>query len=310
MSEYRTFVIPFDFSAHARAALHTATDLARPLAADLHLIHVIQSPSALYTYGPFGGGAPPPPIDLAAVHRDARRSLRETNAEIEDVPGKIEPHVVEGAGLADTLCECASELGADLIVMGTHGRTGLAHLFLGSVAERTIGLAPCPVLTVRVPERDESREGDADPRRSGATSGESDPGTEGSAPTDAGRMETLREALARLEGRGFVQAFQAREDGRLTLPDQASVAPEELVVEETVRFEGQSDPADQAVLFALRSRDGRVRGTFVMRFGPEADPEDAAAIHRLAPDPNRRPTTEKNSRRATKRDIKAGPDAS
>lgn len=70
------------------------------------------------------------------------------------VPGKLQPHVAVGSAVADLIRQTAAELGADLIVMGTHGRTGLAHVFLGSVAERTLRRAPCPVLTVQASEDD------------------------------------------------------------------------------------------------------------------------------------------------------------
>ena len=107
-----------------------------------------------------------------------------------------------------------------------------------------------------------------------------------------GDMETLREALARLEDRGFRQPFRATPGGELELAGEPPLAPETLVVEETVRFEGTSDPADEAVLFALRSRDDRIRGTFVASFGPQMDPACAEVMHRLAPDPNRRRTAQ------------------
>jgi len=94
-------------------------------------------------------------------------------------------------------------------------------------------------------------------------------------------METLREAIARLEGRGFVGAFRPRPGGLLELDGAEAVAPENLVVEEVVRFEGESDPEDEAVLFALRTRDGRIRGTFVAGYGARSDPDCAAAVQRL-----------------------------
>jgi len=157
MSDYRTFVVPYDFSVHARAALFAATDLAKRLSADLHLIHVVHTPSYAYGYAPTGGVvAVPPQIDMVEVRENALTSLRDVVDGIRDFPGKVEPHVVEGAGISDMIRECAEKLGADLIVMGTHGRTGLAHVFLGSVAERTLRNAPCPVLTVQSPEEDDS----------------------------------------------------------------------------------------------------------------------------------------------------------
>ncbi len=153
MADYRVVVVPYDFSEHARAALGEAEDLARRLGADLHLVHVMQSPIYLYSFAYAGeAAAVAPPIDMTEIRNDALKSLREVIAEI-DIPGKVEPHVFEGANIAETLRATAEDLNADLIVMGTHGRTGLAHVFLGSVAERTLRIAPCPVLTVQPREK-------------------------------------------------------------------------------------------------------------------------------------------------------------
>jgi hypothetical protein len=95
-------------------------------------------------------------------------------------------------------------------------------------------------------------------------------------------METLREAIERLERAGFRQSFRARPDGFLELGTNRIHAPERLVVEEIVRFEGESDPEDEAVLFALSSREG-ARATFVASYGSYADPDSAALMHRLEP---------------------------
>lgn len=102
-----------------------------------------------------------------------------------------------------------------------------------------------------------------------------------------GCMETLAEAMARLEGRGFREAFRPRPGGLLASGDGSEHAPEELVVEEVVRFEGTSDPQDEAVLFALRTCDGAVRGTFAAAYGPHADAAGAAAMERLRVVPGR-----------------------
>lgn len=155
MSEDRTFLVPYDFSVHARAALFVAMDLAKRLGTDLHLIHVVQPPAYAYGYAGMGGGAVSPPIDLAEIREGALNSLRDVVGGIRDFSRKIEPHVVEGPGIADVIRESAERLGAALIVMGTHGRTGLAHVFLGGVAERTWRSAPCPVLTIQSPDEEE-----------------------------------------------------------------------------------------------------------------------------------------------------------
>lgn len=94
-------------------------------------------------------------------------------------------------------------------------------------------------------------------------------------------METLTEAIARLERRGFDAELIARPGGLLERDREGAVAPETLVVEEIVRFEGTSDPQDEAVLFALRSEDDRLRGTFLSTYGPHTGPENAAVLERL-----------------------------
>jgi hypothetical protein len=95
-------------------------------------------------------------------------------------------------------------------------------------------------------------------------------------------METLNEAIARLEAAGFRDSFQP-DGGRLrALAADCVFSPEELVVEETVRFEGESDPGDEAILFALRSRAGDVRGTFAASYGPGLDAASAEIVRRLA----------------------------
>jgi nucleotide-binding universal stress UspA family protein len=151
MSKLETFLVPVDFSEHSRAALDFATQLARRLSANLHLVHVLQPP----TYAAAYGAAVPPMIDLAQLREPIQRSLGEIVEELSDLPGTVTSEVVEGANIALSLQEAASKADADLIVMGTHGRTGLAHVFLGSVAERTLRHAPCPVLTVRGREMDD-----------------------------------------------------------------------------------------------------------------------------------------------------------
>lgn len=164
MSDYKTIVVAYDFSEHSRAALYTACDLARRLDSHLHLVHVVELPTFSHAYGTYGGATLPPPTDILRMREAAANALREVAAEVQDLPGKLETHVVEGGGIADAVCEAAGQLGADLIVMGTHGRTGLAHVFLGSVAERTLRKAGCPVLAVRSPEEDEAGSGGAEPR--------------------------------------------------------------------------------------------------------------------------------------------------
>ncbi len=100
-------------------------------------------------------------------------------------------------------------------------------------------------------------------------------------------METMSQALERFEREGYRSGFRARPHGDLTIDGHELFAPEDLVVDEIVRFEGTSDPGDEAVLFALRSRDGRVRGTFATTYGMQCDPRDVEVLRRLEVRPAR-----------------------
>ena len=142
MVRFETFLVPHDFSDDAEAALEAAVELARRLGARLHLLHVYQQPVDVLS--PYGVAIQPnvgPELRAAAQGR-----LQQLAARISGV--RVELHVAEGPP-ALAIAEQAQSLGADLVVMGTHGRTGLRHLLLGSVAERTMRTAPCPVLTVK-----------------------------------------------------------------------------------------------------------------------------------------------------------------
>lgn len=153
MSDTETFVVPFDFSEHSRAALETALDLAARLGADVRLLHVIQTPLHPYGYGADAGAAAAV-AELTQIREGVVQSLNAVIEDHKDFAGQIRAEVVEGSNVAGQIRAVADRLRAYLIVMGTHGRTGLAHVFLGSVAERTLRDSPCPVLTVRASDPD------------------------------------------------------------------------------------------------------------------------------------------------------------
>ncbi|HEX5045091.1 MAG TPA: hypothetical protein VFV75_19510 [Candidatus Polarisedimenticolaceae bacterium] len=94
-------------------------------------------------------------------------------------------------------------------------------------------------------------------------------------------METMVDALRRFGSRGYTDAFQARPEGLRNLSTGDLFPPEDLIVEDLARFEGQSDPGDEATIFALRSRDGATRGTYTVTFGTQMDTLDAAMVPRL-----------------------------
>ena len=143
--QMRLMLAPTDFSALATQAVGCAFDLAQTFGATLLVLHVVEVP--LY---PTGGFMPP---GMAAVllgewERQARMDLAEVLAERRDGPVEVRRRVLIGRA-ARAIIEVAAEH-VDLIVMATHGRGGLSHFVLGSVAERVVRLAPCPVLTLRL----------------------------------------------------------------------------------------------------------------------------------------------------------------
>jgi nucleotide-binding universal stress UspA family protein len=145
MSRFRSILVPLDFSAHAAAALEVAIELAREAGATLHLFHAYGIP--LGAIPPYG--AVIPDELLAGVRDAAGRHLEKAAHKVEGAGLKCETHLLHAPSPSDGIVEGAGSVGADLIVMGTRGLTGLQHVLLGSVAERTVRLAHCPVLTVK-----------------------------------------------------------------------------------------------------------------------------------------------------------------
>jgi nucleotide-binding universal stress UspA family protein len=146
-------LVPTDFSATADAALEYAFGLAERFGASVQLLHVLEDPLMVQGTSPEAFVAEGPALRTAMLD-DARERMRHRTARGTKVP--VDAEVLFGHG-ARTITEYAAERGVDLIVMGTHGRTGFAHLLLGCVAERFVRTAPCPVLTVRHPTVKEQR---------------------------------------------------------------------------------------------------------------------------------------------------------
>ncbi len=143
---FARILVPIDFSAPSDAALEYARTVATRFGASLHLLHVAEDPyRALYSaevYVPEMEGLRDQILADATSRLKNRlqsSDIRELNATAEAVIGTPAGSIVEYAGAHDI----------DLIVMGTHGRGGMSHLLMGSVAERVVRTAPCPVLTVR-----------------------------------------------------------------------------------------------------------------------------------------------------------------
>ena len=147
-------LVPTDFSATSDAALDYARELAARFGARLQILHVVQDTSVS---GPLVSEAyvPETPGVRTSILEDAKTRIAHRLTPRDREAFAASGEVVFGRG-ADTIVEYAADRGIDLIVMGTHGRTGVAHLLLGSVAERVVRTAHCAVLTVRTPVRAET----------------------------------------------------------------------------------------------------------------------------------------------------------
>lgn len=138
-------LVPTDFSAISEVALNYAITVARRFGASLHLLHVVDDPFVGKT---FGSEVYITSVAAMRVHLvdEAAGRLSRVLPECGRVPARTEVRVGRPQ---DVIRAVAEQHGCDLIVMGTHGRTGMSHLLLGSVAEQIMREAPCPVLTVR-----------------------------------------------------------------------------------------------------------------------------------------------------------------
>jgi nucleotide-binding universal stress UspA family protein len=139
--EIHTILVPTDFSPHAEKALQEALALATRDKAHMLLVHVL--PLLTFAWGEDWGLAR---TDLEErIRADAEEQLAAIAA---SHPGLMETCVQWGDPSTE-IARLAQERQSDLIVMSTHGRTGLAHVFIGSVAERVVRYTPCNVLIVR-----------------------------------------------------------------------------------------------------------------------------------------------------------------
>lgn len=139
MLPIRTILHPTDFSECSEPAFHVACALARDYNARLLLLHVIPPPMIVY-----GGG--PVPAENWPSAEEVEAKLRQLQDHAHRV--RAETQVLEGDPV-DMILRATQETHTDVIVMGTHGRTGLGRLLLGSVAESVIRKAPCAVLSVK-----------------------------------------------------------------------------------------------------------------------------------------------------------------
>jgi nucleotide-binding universal stress UspA family protein len=148
MKPFKKILVPVDFSPHALEAIHAAADLSSRYDASVTIVHVYEPVAytlpegyVLYT-----------PKQLEELLREFDKLLASAKRDAEAAGARrVESKQLQGVA-AFEIVEFAKANDFDLIVMGTHGRTGVRHVLLGSVAERVLRKAPCPVLTVKASE--------------------------------------------------------------------------------------------------------------------------------------------------------------
>jgi len=146
MIAIRKILVPTDFDLAAETALTYAQELAVRFGAAVHVLHVVDN-VYLKTFGSEGAAIMAPELQ-AEIERAARKRLDDFVAARGTADRPMTVSLMTSTAPALAIVDYAREHAIDLIVMGTHGRGPLGHLILGSVAERVVRLAPCPVLTM------------------------------------------------------------------------------------------------------------------------------------------------------------------
>jgi len=145
----KKILVPVDFSQGSKLAAVQAGSLAKGLGATLDLLNVWEVPSHLPADALIGPG--PDSVGVLAA-KVARHEMDTFSAQLRAEGVVLGETTCRHGGIAETIVETAKTGSYDLIAMGTHGRTGLPHLLIGSIAEKVVRLAPCPVLTVPLPK--------------------------------------------------------------------------------------------------------------------------------------------------------------
>lgn len=144
MSEFKKILVPVDFSDNSRKILKSAADLAAVFGAELSVVFVVQS---FDNYSGFFV----PHVPIAQFEEEMVRSAEEKMSsfvkECLEADTPVQTRVLAG-DVAETIVEHADQTGIDLIVMGTHGYKGLERVLFGSVAEKVVKTARCPVLSI------------------------------------------------------------------------------------------------------------------------------------------------------------------
>ena len=151
MIKLSNILVATDFGPASESALNYGREFARTFSATLHVLHVVENPMVW-------GGQKAVGVDFVRLQADLEAGARNTLDRL--VPRedreqlKAVTVVRTGSGPAFEIARYARDAAADVIIMGAHGRGFVSHMLMGSVAERVVRIAPCPVLTVRHPEHE------------------------------------------------------------------------------------------------------------------------------------------------------------
>jgi universal stress protein A len=144
----KRILVPIDFSSHAQGALDYAIEFTKPFKAELLVLHVVEP--IYYAVPDFTGGAA---ASMVTLLEEQRQSARAELVRLEHTYAKrrvrLRTLLQTGVTAYEAIVAAAKKLKVDLIIMATHGRTGLTHLLMGSVTEHVVRTATCPVLTLR-----------------------------------------------------------------------------------------------------------------------------------------------------------------
>jgi nucleotide-binding universal stress UspA family protein len=154
MIAIKEVLVPVDFSSGSETALQYGRELARTFGARLNVLHIVEDVylQLMMAGGAVGGSA------AVEIQRDLEAAAQ---TQLDAVLGEDDRRELQaraalrtGVAAAQGIVDYAKESGTDIIVIGTHGRGGMSHLLMGSVAEKVVRTAPCPVLSVRHPEHE------------------------------------------------------------------------------------------------------------------------------------------------------------
>lgn len=143
--KFQRILVPLDFSKTSEQALPVARQMAGP-ETEIHLLHVNQP---MMVYARAGGTVPPASPQSGPTTEQRLSKLQDVSTRLDIPPGKVINEVIEGVATAPNIVDYAKEHDIDLIVMTTHGTTGVMRLLMGSVAEHVVRKAECPVLTLK-----------------------------------------------------------------------------------------------------------------------------------------------------------------